>query len=279
MFSPNCVVAVPSPELSIKSTAVRSFMLKKLHAVMEMCLAHSKVSYAPFITLSSRIIIKTNNPKDALASLRDCFGINSIAVAQSMSFSSLDDLSKKAVELSDGIITKGTFAVRGKSFVDEFSSKELEIALGSSLIGAHKVLKVNLSAPKNELHCIVHKENAFFYFNQVQGAMGMPVGSQGKAGLLVNVNASKKDTTKVAKDILKVGCSLAIISNNLEKISLLEIESSNGFRNFKCLSVEQAIESYKTRKLLALFSLAKNAKEAEADSALLGTKVFAPLLI
>ena len=112
MFSPNCVVVVPSPEISIKSSHVRSFMLKKLAAVMEDCLLHESVSHEKFVTLSSTIMVKSSSPKEVLDSLRNCFGINYLAVAQEVSFSSLDELSSIAIDLSSASLTKGTFAVR-----------------------------------------------------------------------------------------------------------------------------------------------------------------------
>ena len=278
MFSPNCVVVVPSPEISIKSAPVRGFMLKKLHKVMELCLKHVGVVADSWVTLASRVIITTNSPQVVLDSLRNCFGINSLALAQEVKFSSLENLLGSGVDFSKGVISSGTFAIRGKSFVREFSSKELEIALGSALIDAVPSLKVNLSSPERELFCIVHKEKAFFYFEQVAGAMGMPLGSQGKAGFFISEGAQEKEVLSVAKNILKVGCSLVLVSQKPLNFSFVELESFNGFRSFNWISLSVAMESFLSGKISAFFSSASTFNEAKNDSKVLGVKVFAPLL-
>jgi adenylyl- and sulfurtransferase ThiI len=57
MFSPNCVIALPAPEISLKSSAVRGFMLKKLEKNMVLYLKHFSAEHGNFVSLAGRIVI------------------------------------------------------------------------------------------------------------------------------------------------------------------------------------------------------------------------------
>lgn len=278
MFSPNCVVVLPAPEISIKSSAVRSFMLNKLKKNMVLCLKHFGVDYECFVSLASRVIIKSKEPKNVMAALSKCFGINYFALAQEVSFDSLEDLCAKGVAVSTGSIEKGTFAVRGKSFSKGFSSKKLEEELGRNLLDRFSNLKVKLKGSEHELHCVSFNASAYFYFDFVDGAKGMPLGTQGRVGLVVSKGTKATAVATLSKNLMKYGCVVAIVSDS-KTSAPKELAEFNCFKEIKVFSVKEAEEFYSSGDIIAFFSTARALKEAEQASKLVGVKVFAPLLV
>jgi len=278
MFQPNCVVVLPAPELAIKSDLVRGFMEKKLKKNILHYLKHFNTDYERIISHAGRMIILSKEPKQVISSLSSCFGLHSLFLAQEVDFSSLEDLCTKGVLVCEGLLEEGTFAVCGKSFSKDFKSKKLEEELGSKLLEAYPKLKVKLKSPKKEVFCISFNEKAYFYFDSISGAKGMPVGSQGKAGLIVTIESKEKDLVALGKNLLKTGCSLVLVSDEKMIPSLKGLEEFNCFESLRKLSVIEAKQFYSEGEIRAFFSTAKSIEQAEKDSALFGVKVFVPLL-
>jgi|GEM_PF-1075835 len=277
MFSPNCVIVLPSPEIAIKGNSVRAFMQKRLKKNMGLYLKYAKAPFTKMITSAGRIFVYTSEPKRVALALKNCFGINGVFVSEEMKFSTLAELCLFGAEASKGIIEEGTFAVRGKSFSKAFSSKKLEEELGGSLLDAYPKLKVRLRGPEKELFCVAFEEKAFFYFESLPFVGGMPVGVQGTAGLIVLDSSNELDLVEIAKNLLKTGCSVVLVGDKVPK-SISKIEDFNCFKPFKHFSVEEAKQAYSTKDISAFFSAAKSEELAKKDSDLVGVKAFAPLL-
>lgn len=275
MLEPNCVVGLSAPELSIKSQLVRSFMQKRLKKNIIFYLKHFEVDYKAPVFFAGRFVIETKEPQKVLDALKKCFGVYSLFLSQKVSFTSLPELCSKGVSICKGAFDSGTFAVRGKSFCPKFKSRELEGELGAEMLTAYPKLKVKLKGSEKELFCVATKEEAFFYFEQIKTAGGMPLGSQGKAGLLVD-NYKKEDIVKLALLLMKTGCGVTLVGN--KEIELKELEEWNCFEKVNCIPFALAKEYYADEGLRAFFSPAKTLKEAKEDSALVGVKVFAPFL-
>ncbi len=281
MFSPDCVIVLPASEISIKSDAVRKFMIKRLKKNMASFFEHFGVNYSRMEFLSGRIIVYSSEPGKIVSSLAYCFGINLMFLAQEKEFSSLSDLCNEGVCICDGIISEGSFAVRGKSFCKSFSSKKLEEELGGVLIEKYPKLKVNLKGPDKEVFCVAKENKAFFYFKEISGAKGMPIGSQGKAAILIPKNSKKNvgEVEKIALNLMKSGCPICFVCEENNNLVFLNIEKYNSFKKINVFSIEAALSRYKQGRIAAFFSIAKTVKDANKDSDLVGVKVFAPLLV
>jgi hypothetical protein len=208
----------------------------------------------------------------------NCFGIFALSITEEIPFSSLDELCKGAVGIAKGGFKEGTFAVRGKSFVKGVSSKQLEEALGRIMLDTFSNMKVRLKDPEQEIHCILYKDRAYIYFNSVEGAKGMPLSSQGSAGLIVSANSKPADVNKIALGLMKCGAGIVFVTDS-KILDFKELEKFNSYKPIKCISVSEAKGFYEKGDLLAFFSLAKSHKAAEIDSKLIGVKAFAPLIL
>ncbi|MEI7960834.1 MAG: THUMP domain-containing protein [archaeon] len=278
MFSSNCVIVTPAPEISLKSSPVRAFMLNRLRKNMNLNLLHFGVVHENFVDLASRVIISSKSPESVLSSLKNCFGIKYFSLAQRIYFDSLDDLCAKAVNVAKGVLESGTFAVRGKSFTKGISSKQLEEGIGHHLLDKYPKLKVKLKGCEHEFHCLISKNTAYFYFSYLSGAEGMPTGSQGCVGLLVLPGSKKSDLISIGKNLLKFGCNVSLISDSPSE-SIDELVEFNNFKPLKVFSIAQAKKLYSSGDLTAFFSDSKTPNAAILVSEIVGVKVFAPLLV
>ncbi|MCX6803058.1 MAG: THUMP domain-containing protein [Candidatus Diapherotrites archaeon] len=275
MFSPNCVVLLPAPEISLKGPAVRSFMIKRLKKSIILYLKHFEVDYSSIVSLAGRMVVYSFEPQKVILALKYCFGINTLFLAEDVKYSSIEDLQSKCFLISEGIVSSGTFAVRGKSFSNLFSTKKMEEYLGSALIEKLPSLKVKLKSPEKEVFCIAFKINAFFYFSPNSGAGGMPLGVQGRAGVFVPEQFDKKILQSLVFSLMKTGVSVSFVGKVFDAS---ELEKFNCFDSFSFLSVESAKASFAEKKLLAFFSPVTSTKEVNLHSTLFGVKVFAPLI-
>jgi hypothetical protein len=275
MFSPNCVVALLAPEMAIKSSAVRVFMQQRLKKNVLLCLKNNGLKPERIVFLWGRFLIFSKTPVQVIEILKKCFGVHALYLAEERIFSSFEELENISVDVCSGRLEDGSFAVRGKSFVKDFSSKRLEEELGAALLRAFPKLKVNLGSPQKELFCVVDKNKVVLFFERVLAAQGMPVSSQGKAALLVD-GYYKKDLVELGLFLLKSGCSLLLVGS--KAIELKELFEWNSFQKVKFVPIEVAKEYYSHEGIRAFFSPARTVKQAEQDSVLVGVKCFAPNL-
>jgi hypothetical protein len=278
MFEPNCVIVLIAPEISIKSSVVRSFMVNKLKKNILLYLTHFGLSYDGMYYTAGRLIIPTKEPKKVVEALSTCFGIFNLYSAQKIKFASLNDLSLKVKEMIKGKLKGDSFAVRGKSFSKEFSSKDLEIELGGAVLDEFKEMKVKLKGPEIELFCLTQKNDAFVYFESFPSAGGMPVSVQGKSAIICNEKTNIKDLFLLGKSLMKCGSSVILVSDKEFNFDLTELNKYNGFIPIKTIPLDLAVSYSKKGGVRAFFSCAKTKKEAEFDSKLIWEKVFAPFL-
>ncbi|MFA6269202.1 MAG: hypothetical protein WCW13_00335 [archaeon] len=278
MFEPNCVVLLPFPEIVIKGPIVRAFMEKRLIKNMRLYFEHFNVQVDRVVNIAGRMVVHSTEPEKVISSLKSCFGISVLFLSRVENYSDLNDLCVRGVELCKGHVEEGAFAVRGKSFSKAFGSKELEMEFGGKLLEAYPKLKVKLKDPVHEVFCIAFETKAYFYFAPIKGASGMPTGVQGRAALLITKESKKTDLVALGKNLLKTGCTLAIVSDEKKIPNLDELAEFNCFKELKTHSVKEASEFYALEDIKAFFSTASTLTQAEMDSKLVGVKVFAPLL-
>lgn len=278
MFEPNCVVVLPFSEIAIKGAQVRSFIEKRLKKNMTNYFEHFNVPCEKIIHYSGRMIIHSTEPQKVVESLKSCFGINLLFLAREERFSDLEELATIGASLCKDSFKEGNFAVRGKSFSNSFSSKKLEETIGGKILDNAPSLKVKLKNPEKEFYCIAFEKKAYFYFEPIKGASGMPVGSQGRAALLVTKESKQKEVLLLGKHLLKMGCTIAFVSEKELSFEINSLEEFNYFKPLKVYSIAEAKELYQKQDIRAFFSSASTLSQTKKDSELAGLKVFAPLL-
>ncbi len=267
MFSPNYVIALANPEITIKSSIVRGKLIKRLESNIIFYLRLKKVSYSKVFCSAGRFFIETNEPQKVVSALEHCFGIHFFYLAQKFPSKSVADVCLPLKDIC-GTNLKNNFAVRGKSHCLDYSSKDLEIALGSEVLNCFPELKVKLKYPDSELFCLSFEDCSYFYFKEIIGPGGMPVGSQGKVALIVSTN----NADELALSLMKSGCSLVVFGKLAKKTlkfspaSILFVDLSKIKSNYALGNVE------------AVFSDLSSMKEVSVLSKKLGLKVFAPFI-
>jgi thiamine biosynthesis protein ThiI len=276
MFEPNCVVVLLAPELSIKSSAVRAFMQTRLKKNILLSLKNNELEPTKMIFIGGRYLIYSPEPEKVISVLKTVFGIFGLYLAEEKPFSTLEEICALSKVVCEGVMKKGTFAVRGKSFTKEFSSKKLEEEIGGALLDLVPELKVKLKDPQQEFFCITHKGKAIFYFEKSSVAKGMPLGSQGRAGIIVD-GYNENEIITLGLNLMKTGCALFLVGS--KELQLPKLTEWNSYEKVRFIKFETAKEYYSHDGIKAFFSPAKTIGQADKDSQLVGVKVFAPFLL
>ncbi len=140
---------------------------------------------------STIYIVPENDSADideALERLKKVFGIASICKAVSVE-KDFNAISEKACEyLEDTLSYAKTFKVTAKRADKTFPMKSPEICreLGGILLQKFENLSVDVINPEITVTVEIRDEYAYIHAERIQGAGGLPVGSSGKAMLLVS---------------------------------------------------------------------------------------------
>lgn len=125
---------------------------------------------------------------EILEDLQRVFGIATLCRA-CVCEKSMEDISCKAISyLEDDLTTIDTFKVEAKRADKLFPLKSLEICaeLGGDLIDAYPHLKVDVHNPEFIVTAEIRDQYAFIHGADRKGAGGLPVGTSGKAMLLLS---------------------------------------------------------------------------------------------
>ena len=129
------------------------------------------------------------DPDEVIAALSKVFGINAICPVVKVETEDLEALQKDVVkyvgdEYPEGTGTFKVFARRAdKSY--PVHSMELNCELGGAILDAYPNMKVDVHHPEIELNVEI-RESIFIYSKQIPGPGGMPIGTNGKAMLLLS---------------------------------------------------------------------------------------------
>lgn len=269
MFSPNCVIILPNPEIHLKSAEVKSRWLSILKENMVFSLKKKGITFDKITNFCGRIIIDCKNPISVVNGLKNCFGVSSFFVAEKRKTSNIEEICSNVSDLCKNNLTN-TFAVRGKSFCPEFSSKDLEIALGSEVLKNFPELKVKLKEPNSEFFCLATKIHSYFYFKEIKGPNGLPVSTQGTSVLVAD-----KFAEKLGFLLLKSGINIIYCGSK----DLISLEMYNSFKIIKKVEEKKIIELFNDGKIMGVFSDATNEIELKACSKKIGLKTLAPLFV
>lgn len=126
---------------------------------------------------------------EVIAALSRVFGINAICPVVRVEKGDFEKLKADVIkymgdEYPEGNSTFKVFARRAdKSF--PIRSTELNCELGAAILEAYPGMKVDVHAPEIELNVEV-REDICIYSKQIKGPGGMPIGTNGKAMLLLS---------------------------------------------------------------------------------------------
>ena len=156
---------------------------------MRMLVENVKKMVAPIgghVWLSdSRIYVSDFEDMDECVSLvTKVFGIYSVSPAVEME-KDLDKIAEETVRWMDGVT--GTFKVMCKRSDKRFplNSQELAVELGGRILDAYPNLKVDVHHPQTEMWVEI-RDHAYLYNTEIMAVGGMPMGTSGKAGLLLS---------------------------------------------------------------------------------------------
>ncbi len=125
--------------------------------------------------------------EETLVSLKKVFGIANICPAVRCA-KTLDDIEKTAVEcLSEEDIEGKTFKVEAKREDKSFplNSPQLAAEMGGRILSHYPRLKVDVHNPDITVQVEIRKD-AYVYMKKIKGAGGMPIGTNGKATILLS---------------------------------------------------------------------------------------------
>jgi thiamine biosynthesis protein ThiI len=124
----------------------------------------------------------------AYEKMKTVFGIASLCKAL-ICEKDFEDISKKSVEYFENVLPfKKTFYVSTKRADKRFpmNSPEIGRELGHILIEKYPNLSVSCDIPEFTVHVDIRETNAYIYGEKINGAGGLPVGTGGKALLLLS---------------------------------------------------------------------------------------------
>ncbi|MBQ7676816.1 MAG: tRNA 4-thiouridine(8) synthase ThiI [Lachnospiraceae bacterium] len=139
-----------------------------------------------------RVFVEAQGPVDkteVLDALTKVFGVTAIAPCTYIEDTGFDDLAKAVVDyVGEEFAGKDfTFKVNARRARKNYpmDSMEINAAIGEKLLDAYPTLKVDVHNPEVMLHIEI-REKINFYASEIPGPGGMPVGTNGKAELLLS---------------------------------------------------------------------------------------------
>ncbi len=139
----------------------------------------------------SRIFVYNIDPKDlqeALDRLSKIFGIHALSPAREFE-KDIDLCIKNAVEmLKEANITNATFKVKARRADKRFPMESPEIAavVGGGILENMPGMKVDLHNPDMFIEVEIRDRGAYVYFEDVSAVGGLPIGTNGRAMLLLS---------------------------------------------------------------------------------------------
>lgn len=121
--------------------------------------------------------------------LKTVFGVSAICPVVAVSDEGFDELAKTVVDYVDKVYPDKnmTFKVQARRARKNYplNSMELNMELGAAVLDAYPEMKVDVHSPQMHLYVEI-RERIYIYSIEIPGPGGMPVGSNGKAMLLLS---------------------------------------------------------------------------------------------
>ena len=234
LFMEKLLLLKMAGEIHLKSDFVKNQFENVLIRNIKNALKNNKVEIKELRKKRGKIVLQTSNDKKAIKVLKKIFGLHSIAEANHAKAQNLNDVQKNVLKYALKILKKkDSFALRvNRLGKHDFSSQEIAVECGKAIQQSLDV-SVNLSHPKKEIFVELDGEELFLFSGLEEGGRGIPVGVEGKVGLLMEGNPKE---FFAGKAMLKRGCEvLPIIEKNKSKcVSILKkLKPYNSYVEFK----------------------------------------------
>ena len=126
---------------------------------------------------------------ETVDNLKTVFGVSAICPVVAVSDEGFDELAKTVVDYVDKVYPDKnmTFKVLARRARKNYplNSMELNMELGAAVLDAYPEMKVDVHSPQMRLYVEI-RERIYIYSIEIPGPGGMPVGSNGKAMLLLS---------------------------------------------------------------------------------------------
>ncbi len=126
---------------------------------------------------------------ETVDNLKTVFGVSAICPVVAVSDEGFDELAKTVVDYVDKVYPDKnmTFKVQARRARKNYplNSMELNMELGEAVLDAYPEMKVDVHSPQMRLYVEI-RERIYIYSIEIPGPGGMPVGSNGKAMLLLS---------------------------------------------------------------------------------------------
>ena len=233
-MSENILMVKISPEITLKTHFVRKDFIKALVKNIRVNAKNKGIGIQRIEKKGSRLLIHSDELNDLKEILKKTFGVHSFAFAYSFNFTGLEEVSKKAVELTKNFFQSGdSFKVSAsRSGNHKFSSKDIEVLVGERILKSFDNLKVNLSNPKKIVFIEVMNESAFIFFELHKAPIGLPLGVEGN---VLHLMQGSENDLLAAYLIMKRGCNLYPVAEKKSKEieeNLIKLKEWNKFHEF-----------------------------------------------
>ena len=175
-------------EIGIKTRSVRASFERRLVERIEEQLVARGVE-AEVARERGRIYLRAKDVEGALDALRHTFGIVSASPALECP-ATLEGVAEASVQVArEGLKPGMSFAMKVKRVGEHpFTSLDVAKAAAGKVFDAFpdRKMKVDLSNPDFTIHVEVREGEAFVFTRTVKGPGGLPLGSQGRVGVLVD---------------------------------------------------------------------------------------------
>ncbi|MCE4621270.1 MAG: tRNA sulfurtransferase [Desulfurococcales archaeon] len=215
------LVIIRYSEIAVKGPSTRTRMESLLASNIEDAIATNNLGGSVRI-LEGRIIIEDPKPDAQSVSkiASRVFGVKSASPAIKVSFSDLDDLSRKALEYFADKVKGKIFRVRARrAGKHSFTSKDVERVVGKLLLDSG-ARGVDLENPEYTAYIEVRGRHAYFYDVVIPGPGGLPLGSEDPVLVLYSGGF---DSTVTAWFVMRRGSPVHLIYYDLGHPGALEI--------------------------------------------------------
>ena len=167
----------------------RPFFLKKLKNLLKSAASLDETAKVELV--DSRFYIRDFDDKNQEAivnKVKKIFGVHSFSIAYETD-KDMQSVGDACIKLTEVISKKSTtFKVNTKRADKQYPIKSMDIsaALGGVLLESYPSLKVDIHEPEFIVYVEIRHANAYVYVNKIMGLGGMPVGSSGRAMLLLS---------------------------------------------------------------------------------------------
>ena len=184
----NKVLLISYGEIFLKGKN-RPFFLKKLKTLLK---AAAAVDPGAVVEMSdSRFYIKDFDEKNLdliIEKVKKVFGVHSLSIAYE-SLKDIDCVGKTCVMAAQSYAQgNATFKVNTKRADKQYPVKSMELSakLGGVLLQSYPGITVDIHNPDFTVYVEIRQELAYVYVNRIMGPGGMPVGTSGRAMLLLS---------------------------------------------------------------------------------------------